>query len=236
MKHDEPFEDLRAAFEREFEQRRFASALSHYLLTLQHRALHLIRSEGFVIDMNRKPDRFVELVGGITCALDEFMEREGDDNYKLTVARDVLAAVCQTVILLERLRSDAEDETQANADPVAELALMAVRLGVVEVTLGQTLGGFFDEFGRLKYGEHLAKQGRSKGGKASTESKAAKRLQVLPLAQTIIATNPTLPNSEVAFRLKERANLEPTTRTIEGWIRDWRKGGQLPPRPKRSPD
>jgi hypothetical protein len=226
----EAHQDDRAKFEREFVAGNYGHALRIYIVALYRRAVELIHGEGLAIEIHREPQQFTEAAGAIAAALDEHLEREGDAaSYKLIIARDVLAAVTETMLLLQRPPDPARDA----GEDVAELVLQAVRLGIVETTLGQAVGGFLDEYGALKWREELQRLGRSKGQKASTESKRRRRDPVLGMAQAIIQTNPALSNSELAFKLRQRADLPESVRTIEGWLRNWRKHRQLPSVPPR---
>ncbi len=204
----------------------FERAFRLYLFALIRRAHSLIKGEGFIVDWNRPPESFVELAGGIAAALDTLIEQAGDEaSPRLIVAREVTAAAAALQLVLSRSR-DGEEMT---ADDFAEVLLQTIHLGNVEVQLSQTTSGFIDDYADLKWGQQRDRQRRHRAGKSTKVVKQKKHDWVLSLARPIVATNPTLSNDELAFKLKERAELKEAIRTITGWVRKWRKSGALAP-------
>lgn len=179
-----------------------------------------------MIEWIQTPKTTAEFAGGIATALEQELERQGEQaSYRLLIARNVAAAVA---MIQERLLRPS-DPSQTAEDATFEAFFCAFQLGAAEVHLSQTEGGIFDEYARLRWREHSAAEGRRQGAVSTNDLKRRQRNRTLSLARDIVSANPTLSNDELAFKLKARAELSQATRTITGWIRQWRKGGQLPP-------
>ncbi len=204
----------------------FERAFRVYLFAIVRRAHSLIQGEGLIVDWNRPPESFVEFAGGIAAALDKLIEQAGDDaSHRLIVAREATAAAAAFQLVLSRAR----DGDEMTADDFAEVLLQTIHLGNVEVQLSQTTSGFIEDYADLKWGQQRDRKGRQRGAEATKAAKQKKHARVLELARQVVATNPTLSNDELAFKLKEKTDLSEAIRTITGWIRKWRKSGELAP-------
>lgn len=204
----------------------FGRAFGAYQLALIRRALAVLGQEQYSLDWHREPSSTFEFAAGMAVALERLIDEDSEStSYKLIVVRDVIAAVARMQELLE----GRHPENVSAPDILAELLLQGVRLGNVEVMLGQTEGGFIDEYAGLKWQEVQDYQRRQKAAASTNDKRASKRLETLRSAQEIVKINPTLTNDELAHKLKISGQLEFATRTIVGWLRKWRLGGQLPP-------
>ncbi len=204
----------------------FERAFRLYLSAIVRRAHSLIQGEGLILDWNRPPESFAEYAGGIAAALDRLIEQAGDDaSHRLIVAREVTAAAAAFQIVLSRSR----DSDEMTADDFAEVLLQTIHLGNVEVQLSQTTSGFIDDYANLKWGQQLDRERRQRAAKSTKAAKQKKHARVLELARQIVATNPTLSHDDLAFMLKKRESLTEAIRTITGWVREWRKTGELRP-------
>ncbi|CAN5307436.1 hypothetical protein BH11PSE2_BH11PSE2_08700 [soil metagenome] len=223
---DPPDAIQRATFEAAFLADDFTKAFGAYQLALIRRAVSLLGKQSYAIEWAKDPQSTLEFAGGLAAAVEQLVEQEGDDaSYKLIVVRDVIASVAWMQVLLARRGAHG----QLASDTLAQLVLQGIRLGNVEVMLGQTEGGFMDEFAGLKWKEHLDFERRSKGANAANDRKSQMRIAVLRAAQDIVKVNPTLSNDELAFKLKAAAHTTCAIRTVSGWIRGWRKDERLPP-------
>ena len=217
--------DQRRIFAAAYEAGEFGRAFGAYQLALIRRALALLGNEQYQVAWQRVPASTLEFVGGLAAALGELIDESGDDaSYRLLVVYDVVAAVAKMQMRLSK--TDGEETSPAI---LAELLLHAVRLGNVEVMLGQTEGGFLDEFANLKWREAQDFERRRKGASSTNSRRAEQRSTALRLAQDIVKVNPTLSNDDLAFKVKSKSDLPHAIRTITGWIRGWRGDGRLPP-------
>jgi hypothetical protein len=221
-----PDAEQRAKFDASFAEGKFGPAFAAYQLGLLRRALALLGKQSYQIGWQREPASTLEFAGGIAAALDAAIAEAGEHaSYKLLVVRDVVGAVAEMQALLTT--RDAPDQDAFHV--LGRLILQGVRLGTFEVALAQADGGFLDEYADLKWREHLDLERRRKGAAGANDSRHRKRLEVLLTAQEIAKANASLPNDDLAFRLKERLRISQSVRTITGWIRGWRKDGRLPP-------
>lgn len=219
-----PDAEQRETFARTFAAGEFGRAFGAYQLALIRRSLALLGQESYSIGWKKEPSSTFEFAAGLAGALEILMEEEGDDSsYRLIVVHDVIASVARMQQLLESHPEDA-----SAPDVLAELLLQGVRLGNVEVMLGQTEGGFLDEYAGLKWQEVQDFERRQKAAASTNDRRASKRGETLRAAQGIVKINATLTNEELAYKLKTNGQLSFATRTIVGWIRGWRRGGQLP--------
>jgi len=210
----------------------FADALGAYQRGLIVRSIAILKAEGCSASWNEPPPNSpYEWAGAMVVALDQMFDVEGEEaSYKLRIARDTIAAVA---VLQGMFEGKVDRKGHARQDVLAELILQGVRMGGVEIMLGQTEGGLLDEYIALKWDKHQSREGRRRGADAAKESKAQKRNSALREAQQIVKTNPTLSNDDLAFHLKRKASLPHAIRTITGWIRGWRSEKLLPPLPGR---
>jgi hypothetical protein len=218
----------RAQFNAAYELGAFADALGAYQRGLILRSLALIKAEGLSVAWTKpEPTSPYEWAGAMVAAPDQLFDAASEEvGYKARVARDTIFAVGMLQGLFE---GQLKRKDRARHDLLGELVLYGVRMGGVEHMLGQTEGGLIDEYIALKWDKHQSSESRRRGANATKEAKAQKRREVLEQAQTMLRSNPTLSNDDLAFHLKQKARLPFAIRTLTGWIRDWRATDQLPP-------
>jgi hypothetical protein len=225
----------RAVFNMAYEDGAFADALGAYQRGLILRSLAILKAEGCESAWNEEPPASpYEWTVAMVKALDEFIDREGEENvgYKLQIARNTIAAVGVLQALFEGKfdrPGQGDRKSWDKKDVLSELILQGVRMGGVEMMLGQAEGGLIDEYIALKWDKHQSRESRRRGADATKEAKSQKRNAALEEAQKIVSSNPTLSNDDLAFHLKRKASLPFAIRTLTEWIRAWRADGRLPP-------
>jgi hypothetical protein len=204
----------------------FGKALSIVTVDLMTQLIRLLRERGFEVEFNRPPSNSTEFFGGVASAIQDRIEQEGEAApYVLTVGLELATALLGLQTLLQRPRPD--DVTEA--DDVALVLLQSMTVGSRAEFLGLMLSGHYDEFVGLRTKSDDMRERRRLGAAVANEKRRGPRKAAFDNALERCLKNPRLSNEDLALRVKADLSLPTSIRTMSGWMRDWRRGGQLPP-------
>lgn len=107
---------------------------------------------------------------------------------------------------------------------VNKLMVMSIALGTVQTLVSLMREGHFDKIAQLD----LDRERRRIGAFKTNEKLATQKTKALSAALAILEKNATLSAEELAIKVRERAGISTTIRTLGDWIRGWRRSGDLP--------
>lgn len=154
-----------------------------------------------------------------TAALKDLGERA---TYKQMIAQLALATLAQFRDSMLQAPPSGKSEV---ANWLAEIALSSAAVGSADGMMTMVRLGHFEKLSELEFDRVR----RRAGAEVTNAKKQNVRDRALAAALLVTATNPTLSNEELAVKVREREHLPTTIKTITGWIRTWRKAGDLEP-------
>lgn len=163
-----------------------------------------------------------ELFVGLAMAARRAVEEIGEDaSDRLQAATTVFDAVAH---LRQALGRPPPTEDGA-ADRLAEVLLYAGALGSAATMVAMTRLGHFEQLDELAHD----RERRRAGAEATNRHRATAKENALAAAISILGTNPTLSADEAAPKIRDRASLRTSLRTVADWVREWRRAGTIPP-------
>lgn len=168
-----------------------------------------------------RPQAPTEFVVGLATAGRRALEELGE---AATVKQEAASTIFDSIAgLRQALAKPAAAETDS-AEHLAEVLMYAGALGSAATLAARVRLGHFDTLA-----EFAADRDRRRAGALKTnEKRASAKEKALAAAIAVLGTNPTLSADEAAPKIRERARLSTSLRTVAEWVRDWRRSGTIP--------
>jgi len=221
---DEFLEARRQESFKAFNEERFLDALSLMQRGVMATALKWFADEGVSFS---RPDEEVpttSLVLGLAAAAAlEVQERGEGASFRLQTAATALNAVAALRAAYERPYPDTREGV---SERLAELILLASDVGRMDGFMVQVRTGALDRLSEME----AERERKRLGAHIVNRKKASVKEGAFAAALQISAVNKSLSHEDLAVKIRERMGLSIRISTITGWVREWRKGGQLPAR------
>ena len=209
------------------ERARLAADVDNYILAmreiiagLQTQAFDWFAEHGYQF-IRSVPESSVQFHIAIAMTARDALAEFGDDPpAELETAKLALEAIAHVIDTLDDIAN------RRGVFPVQmnKLMVMSIALGSVQTFMAFMREGHFDKLARLD----LDRERRRIGALKTNEKRATVKTQALSAALAILGKNATLSAEELAIKVRERAGIITSIRTIGDWIRAWRRSGDLP--------
>lgn len=204
---------------------RYAEALAAASQGFLRQMLRLLSQEGHEVNFKRPPEDALEFFGGMAAALNEKLERDGDDaSLNVTVAGGLAGSLFQLQSVLKGPRPD----HMSDEDWLSYAILSAFFVGSHAEHLGLTLSGHFNEFADLKFATLQRREKQAEAARKTNAQRTSIRGLALERASEVCARNPALSNEDLAFNVREHLRLSTSLKTMTDWMRSARRSGALP--------
>lgn len=167
------------------------------------------------------PQAPTEFVVGLAMAGRKALEELGD---AATIKQEAASTIFDSVAGLRQVLARPAPTEADSADRLAEMLMQAGAFGSAATLAAMVRLGHFDMLAEL-----AADRERRRAGALKTNAKrATAKENALAAAIAVLGTNPTLSADEAAPRIRERAGIATSLRTLADWVREWRRSGTIP--------
>jgi hypothetical protein len=221
---DEFLEARRQESFKAFNEERFLDALSLMQRGVMATALKWFSDEGVSFSRPDEEIPTTSLVLGLAAAAAlEVQERGEGASFRLQTASTALNTVAALRAAYER---PFPDTPEGFSERLAELILLASDVGRMDGFMVQIRTGVLDRLSEME----AERERKRLGAHIVNRKKASIKEDAFAAALQITAVNKALSHEDLAVKIRDRKGLSVRISTISGWIREWRKAGELPAR------
>jgi len=201
------------------EQGNYILAMREIIAGLQTQAFNWFSEHGYEF-IRSVPESSVQFHIAIAMTARDTLADFDDPPPELEAAKLSLEAIAHVVDTLDDLaKRQGTFPAQIN-----KLMTMSIALGSVQTYVTFLRSGHFDKLAQLD----LDRERRRIGALKTNEKRATIKTHALSAALTILSKNATLSAEELAIKVRDRAGIATSIRTLSDWIRAWRRSGDLP--------